>query len=49
VKIIKSSGSDALDRAAVNAVKKVNVFPLPENQVLVDREFRSIHMGFISP
>jgi len=42
VVLLESSGNDALDRSAEQAVWKVAHFPVPEDAVLFEKEFRQI-------
>ena len=42
VLLLESSGNEALDRAAEQAVWKVRNFPVPEDAVLFEKQFRQI-------
>ena len=46
VKIIKRSGNDAFDTSAVNAVRKVQTFNVPEEYELFDQYFRKLTLPF---
>ena len=46
VQVLKRSGNDAFDNSAINAVRKVQTFNVPEEYELFDREFRRITMSF---
>ena len=46
VQVIKRSGNDAYDTSAVNAVRKVEKFEVPEEYELFDRNFRKFTLSF---
>ena len=46
VQVIKRSGNDAFDTSAVNAVRKVEKFEVPEDDKLFDKYFRKLTLPF---
>ncbi|MBV1959893.1 MAG: cell envelope integrity protein TolA [Pseudomonadales bacterium] len=46
VQVIKRSGNDAFDTSAVNAVRKVEKFEVPEDYELFDKYFRKLTLPF---
>lgn len=44
--IVVSSGSDALDRSVLAAIKRAQPLPVPEDSRLFEREFRRLEMKF---
>jgi colicin import membrane protein len=46
VTLIRSSGSDAFDRSAIQAVRKAAKFDVPKESTLFERHFRRFNMSF---
>jgi len=46
VNIIESSGKAAFDRSAINAVRSVRSYPVPDDAGIFDRHFRQFSMRF---
>ena len=46
VMVLKRSGNDAFDTSAVNAVRKVQLFSVPQEYELFDQNFRKMTLPF---